>query len=224
MNPDFQGAVCYVQKILKPYVSGGQLVFPAIEPMEVIFRWELRIVQVSDDLGAKYICPEGAAEWLYSKADHNKGAFDLLCHIVATRLFRNEPLSPQLRTFAGLRVAGEIEPPKSSTKVAKNHVQNLYLICLAYRAAEDFGLTLTRNEVSAALSACDAVAQALSNLGHQRTWRAIKELIVNPSSEALRSHKQQLELTIAKMKIECPDLLELATSQAHWLTGTENPE
>ncbi len=218
---DFQGAVGFAQKILRHYVSEGQLIFPAMEPMEVQFRLKLRIVQISDDLGVKYLCPEGAAEWLYSQADRSKGAFDLLCNLVVSRIVRGEPLSQVLRTFAGLRVAGEFEPPKSSKKMAKNFVQNLYLICLADRVSEDFGLTLTRNEASPALSACDAVAFALCNLGHYRTSRAIKELVVNPSSKALRLHRQELAHTIVKMKDECPELLKLAVSQAHWLSGTE---
>lgn len=218
MKDSYGHAVNFVAETFKGRVVGGQIKSHPAEPSELLFKFALRIEQNFEGGMTRYIYPEGAAESLCMKAESDKGAFDLLSRIVASKLFRGEPLSETLRTFAGLVVAGIKKSPKGS-KAAHSVVVNLHLVVTAKAITSRFGLPLTRNDASPPLSACDAVVDGLAVLGHTRSWRSIKELLVHQTSASLRSLEEEIRALAYKNIEDDPSILEKWKSDSARATG-----
>jgi hypothetical protein len=206
MKDNYSLAVDCVVEAFKGRIKNGQIASVTVEPTELLYKFGLRIEQSYDGKMTSYTYLPGAEVFLCMKAESDKGAYDILCSIVASKLFLNEKLSDPLRVFAGLKVAG-LKPPPKGRKVAKTFLVNLHLLALTKSIESRFGLSATRNEVSPPSSACDAVSEGLGKLGHQRSWRAIKELVVNQSSEELRLLEGEIREYAFKAIREDPAIL-----------------
>lgn len=215
-DADFRGAVSLAKNFLRPLLRDQQLSLPDVEPSEVLLWFALPCLHVEDDLGVFYVYPDGAAEWLYGQASHSRGAFDLLCRIVAAKVMRGEELSPPLREFAALRIGPGLPPPAAYSKISSTFVANLYLVILAYGISRRFGLSLTRNEASEPTSACDAVSHALLELGHAKSWRAIKELILNKINKKLNAGIESLKASYAELGRTNPWVQDFFASFSAW--------
>lgn len=196
MNTQFDKAVEYAKMVLGVYVSEGKLSFPEMEPDEVFLRWSVPFYQNKDELGFRIIHPPHADEWLMDISESSRGAHDLLCQVVASKLFRGEALSEKLRVFAALRVVDRAKAPKKSGRASKSYMRNLILVMAAKAISRQFQLPLTRNEGSEEHSTSDAISLALDQLGHALSWRAIKELIVHPSNVKLMQSVDELQEAI----------------------------
>lgn len=192
MNDSFSEAVKFSKGILRNFVHDGKLIVPAAEPEEIVLKFCVPFIQVSDETGTYFLFPEGAAEWLVPHSENSRAAFDLLCHITASKIQRGEELTYPLRVFAALRVGPGLPSPAKASKRSVTFVANLLLLMTAHLLARNFDLSLTRNEASEPASACDAVSEALKELGHGKSWRAIKELIVHAKNEKLREEMNSL--------------------------------
>ncbi len=191
MTDNYLQAVECVVDTFRGFIKNGQIASFSTEPTEFLYKFGLRIEQEYVGNMTSYSYLPGAAEWLCMKAETDKGAFDFVCRIVASKLFLGEELSDTLRIFAGLRVAG-LKPAPKSRKISKTFAVNLRLLTLAQSISRSFDLPATRNEASPPFSACDAVAEGLGKLGHNRSWRAIKELFVNRSNFELRLLEEEI--------------------------------
>lgn len=221
LTDSFSRAVDWIVSAFEGRVQGGKIFTLSVEPSEFTYWYGLRFEQANDGMMTIYTYPPGAVEWLCMKAETDKGAFDIVCRVVASKLFRNEPLSEPLRTFAGLRVVDRKPSPKGR-KAAKTVALNLQLLQVTKSVAGRFGLALTRNDASPPFSACDAVSSGLSRLGHSRSWRSIKELIVNPSSESLRILEAEVSEYMRRAVEEDPAILERWVADRTAGFGTEN--
>lgn len=221
MTDQFSEAVAFGEMVLRHLVHERKLRKTEMEPSEVMFRLALPVLNGIDERGQFLKCADGALIWLVERAESDRGAFDLARHILASRLFRNEPLPDKAREYAGLYIAGLIEPPKK-LKAAKTFTTNLMLYWTAKRIEQELGLKLTRGDENIAkFSACDAVSDALGKLGHGKTYRAIKELCYNKSSEKMRQMAHQCLEVMTKAGTENPEMLVYWQSQAPWDSVTE---
>ncbi len=112
-------------------------------------------------------------------SDLDKGAFDYASRIIAGRMLRDEPLSQLERVFAAQVIGGMREcPPPEGKRLAEKFAMNVHLVFVSKLLVAKFGLTLTRNDASyERVSACDAISDALSNLGITKTPRSVKDLL-----------------------------------------------
>jgi len=191
MSDRYRQAVMYATEFLRGQFTNGQLSTQMVEPSEFILIFGLNITNGWDDhpwCGSYYTYPEHAFLELLSRADTDKGAFDIASRITASRLFRDEPMSPEERVFAGQVVAGIRKcPPPEGKRLTPSFALNVHIVMLAQLLVDRFQLNLMRNdEVALPMSACDAVADALAALGHTKSPRAIKELLTHKSSRRVR--------------------------------------
>lgn len=220
MTDNYLQAVECVVDTFRGRIKNGQIASFSTEPTEFLYRFGLRIEQEFDGNTTSYSCPPGTAEWLCMKALTDKGAFDLVCSIVASKLFLGQELSYTLRVFAGLRVAG-LNPAPKSRKISKTFEVNLRLLTLARSISTKFNLPATRNEASPPFSVCDAIAEGLGKLGHNRSWRAIKELLVNRSSDELRLLEEEIRNCALSTIHDDPATLAKWQKDSAMLLGTE---
>lgn len=194
MSEQFEEAVEWVARVSRPWVKDGQLDVGELDPMEAVFCLRLGVYWLPEDEGGhaskkagRYVCHEGAAAYLMEIRGHSRSAHNLLTNISVDYLMRGEKLSPSLRTFAALQLAGRLEePPK--IKAYETAFANIYMYTLAKTVERDFGLHLTRGEAAKKHeSACDAVAQGFAKNGHHRTAGSIIEICKGTTHKRVRS-------------------------------------
>lgn len=197
MSQSYRAAVDFAVNILRGQFRDGKLQSYNVEPTEFLYVFGLPILNHFDDhplCGSHYTGPEYAFRFLYMHAGTDKGAFDIAVRWTTSKLLRNEPLSLEESQFAGLVLAGKMTaPPAEGKRLAQTFGLNVQLVMLATTLVPRFGLKAMRNDESEAHeSACDAVSDALSELGHAKSWRAIKELLIHDSSARVREIAAQL--------------------------------
>ncbi|MGB3316442.1 MAG: hypothetical protein WBB85_18735 [Albidovulum sp.] len=209
MTSEYLKAVDFAKDFFKDRIVDGKLKTHRAEPTEFLYMFGLPIEQRTDDheyCPTYYVYPEYALRFLLLQMGEDKGAFDLLSRIVISRLFRDEELSHGEKLFVGQIVAGLLKPPPpEGAKLAITFVENLHLLFISRELTEIFGLSLTRNdEVSVGLSACDAVSEALASLGVAKSWRAIKDVNMHPSSQRVREVADSIRKYQIKHRNERP--------------------
>lgn len=191
MPSNFAEAVNFATGFLKNGVYSNGSKDRRAEPTEFLLMFGLQIKQYSDDhevCSTLYKFPENAFKFLLLRADTDKGAFDLARRVVTTRVWRDEQMSPEERMFCGMVLSEKKRcPPSEGKRIAEQFSVNLHLVFLTRLLVKKFGLFATRNnESSASVSACDAVSNALENIGIHRTAHAIKNLLVHKTSQRVR--------------------------------------
>ena len=90
MKEAFEVAVLFAQQRLDPRFKSGKLSVHAVEPSEALYRFSLRITEDFTDGFPVYIFRPGTMEYLAYMAtrDEDRGAYDILCSILASRLIR----------------------------------------------------------------------------------------------------------------------------------------
>lgn len=114
--------------------------------------------------------------------------FDFCAHICATNLLSSMPLPFPLTLFGAKLLKGEISRPNPRHRPrASVWLEQSFLWSLTIDVKRLFDLKLTRNdEVSAQISACDAVAEGLTFCGRKTRYSEIKNLMVHPDKAQLR--------------------------------------
>lgn len=208
MTQQYHDAVDWLKGLFAPYAGNGRFTIGDHEPSEIVLRFALRIVWVECRSGGVYRYPSGALSYLTSRCEVDRGAFRLLADICASHVAVSEVIPDEAKAFAVLYLAGEIREPKRST-ASKTFLRNLHLFAAADACTRHFGLSLTRNDAAASqISACDAVAEALSALGYHTSFRAVKELFFHESSAKLRLAAAELQNQIADIQRDFPEVVE----------------
>lgn len=220
MTDQFSKAVAFAEMVLRGIVCDNEMKKTDIEPMEVLYSLALPILNGTDEKGGYYRCADDALVWLLDLVERDRGAFDLARRIVASRLIRNEALPENGRLFAGLYLADMLDPPKKNKRAA-TFTNNVMLYWSAKRIEYDFDLDLTRGDNTGDGSACDAVSTAMDNLGHRKSYRAIKELCYHRSAEPMRKMAHQFHQIVEEAGSKNPDMLAYWQSQAPWNSVTE---
>ena len=89
-------------------------------------------------------------------------AYDGLRHISAELLRRNEPLPDELRSWLVSCLSDRLERPGRRGRISGKHLIRDEILKSAVTRLVDMGLSKTRNAGGDPVSACDAVAQAVS--------------------------------------------------------------
>lgn len=113
---------------------------------------------------------------LLAWAGTEAAGFDALRLGIAHALQHGEELPPDASLWLVQYLRGEVTRPKAQAgRKHEQHLHSLIWIAVTMRVAE--GMKATRNDVSQPTSACDAVAQALSELGLEpTTFFAVKRI------------------------------------------------
>jgi hypothetical protein len=125
--------------------------------------------------GAAMLCNNTAT--LLASAEVDAGSFDRLRLGIAHLLEQGEELPPEALTWLVRHLRGEVTRPKAGSG-AKTQVFLHTQICTAVLTlVHEYGMKATRNDSSEATSACDAVADALAELGLKpTTFHGVKRI------------------------------------------------
>lgn len=220
MKERYTEAQDFAEMALKHLVQNGQLQKTALYPTEVLFSLVLPVINGTDDKGPFYRCADGALTWLVVNAKTDRGAYNLSRQIVTSRLLRNEPLPDKAREFAGFLLADVIDPPKAQ-RAAQTFATNVMLYWTAKIIESDYGLKLTRGDNNEAISACDAVSDALKRLNHAKSYKAIRDLCHHRTALPMRQMAHQIREIMEKVSAENSEMLVYWQSQAPWGSTTE---
>lgn len=169
-TPDFAEAVRRSKKYIEsgfranfaPTADGEQMMV-AMEP-----------TQARLTLGAKLIRRNPG--YLFSWALEDAEGFDTAKLAVGYTLEQGEPLPDEARQWLVAMLKGEIFRPKAKAGRKTKEWQEI-LIWMAVRFRVEEGMTASRNDASEPISACDAVAEALKELGTTpATFEGVKRI------------------------------------------------
>lgn len=129
---------------------------------------------MATSMGANMLRHETAQLMAWAKTD--AGGFDALRLGIAHSLERGEELPPEARQWLVRHLRGEATRPKAPAG-RKNEFWLHMFIWMAVGNRVMDGMTATRNDASEATSACDAVADALVELGLEpATFHGVKRI------------------------------------------------
>ena len=113
---------------------------------------------------------------LLAWAETDAGGFDRLRLGIAYFLEKGEELPPDVLKWLVRHLRGDVNRPKAWAGRKNKHWLHMH-IYLAVLAREREGMTATRNDASESISACDAVADALAELGQKpKTFDGVKRI------------------------------------------------
>ena len=118
-----------------------------------------------------------AVSRVIDRAVGDRWVWDNLQEIAGGRLLHGQPLGDALRRWAGEVLRGDRTPPRKSpgappTTTARNH-----LIVKALKILRDeCDLTLTRNDASEVVSACDVVVAVLAEYEVSLSYKRVAEI------------------------------------------------
>jgi hypothetical protein len=96
--------------------------------------------------------------------ENNPLHYDTLRHAFAQRIEDGEPIPSEFRQLASAIMSGERSKPKRTSGAKEVHFLHSRIVWAVDLLIQS-GLTATRNDTSKHVSACDAVAEALRQLG-----------------------------------------------------------
>ncbi|WP_139816212.1 hypothetical protein [Planktotalea arctica] len=128
------------------------------------------------------------AQYLVALAHSDGDFYDFCCKIAAANLRAKRSIPEPLVAFASLVLEGLVSKPKKRSRPRKKDWSEKYSLWnVTLQVVEKFDLELTRNDETAGhISACDAVAEALTLCGRPTTYGQIKNLMVHPDHSRLR--------------------------------------
>ena len=141
MNEAYEAAVLFAHQRLSPRMKGRKFNTHTVEPSEALYRFSLRITEEFPDGFPVYIFRPGTIEFLAIMAtrDQDRGAYDLLCRILASRLIRKEPIPKAIRQFISMTLVG-LNPAPKRTKLAQTFGVNLFFLDLLNKVHQISGI------------------------------------------------------------------------------------
>lgn len=114
--------------------------------------------------------------------------YDLAQLIIRWNITSGTPVPEGLTPLAVDFIDGKAKRPSPAHRQANRHFRlNMAIFQLISSAIIRHDLSLTRNDTSPALSACDAVSDALLRSGLSYSFSKVKELCVSPRRRAERN-------------------------------------
>ena len=135
-----------------------------LNPALVDDDWtEDEIVWCLELLSAKTEPDAEAVSRVIARAVGERWVWDSLQEITGSRLLHGQPLGDALRRWAGEVLRGDRTPPRKPPGAPPTTATRNHLIVKALKILRDeCGLTLTRNDASEVVSACDVVVAVLA--------------------------------------------------------------
>jgi hypothetical protein len=185
MSGSFRDAVELMKRVFDGNVKDGEITLLATSPEEILLELAMQIK--SKD--GTYDLTEGQAIQLLFRSEHGAGAFDLACKVCAVNIRAEKALPEAMRIFCSEVLIGMMKRPSVVRRDA-TWLENIYKLAMVRFVAANFGMYQTRGDNNSTLSACDAVAVALSELGVEVTYGRLKKLCVDPRHSALRAEAE----------------------------------
>lgn len=188
----FRMGVNLAEETLRKLVIDGRLNTELGDYTQKLLWHQLRLKHRSDKHGPFIECPEDKEKLLHRLSRSNRGAYDLYCYIVASRVIRGLPLNHDMRLFCARNLTGNEEVPPPSRKKSKHFAAHAQIYTTVLILVHIFKLSKTENDTGPGLSACHAISQAFENLGHHKTPKAIKDICTSKSNADIRSAVEML--------------------------------
>lgn len=190
---NFVKAKRWLAEAAKFVVRDGQIDLPAIS-------FEKAMISVLPGVHAQangwtYWIDDLTGARLADWAIQSPEGFDAVLEVCAYYVLAGEAMPAGLRSLAFEVLAQKRARPKKEGRPKKdNFPANTFIIGTTLAAARFFSLTPTRHSVDGARnSACDAMSEALAELGVSLSYEKIKALITNPNYSDLRRRVELYE-------------------------------
>lgn len=179
----FREAVERSKKLLLSGLTSGFAPTADGEYMQVAFEPPLARTTLGVNMLRKK--PDELLAWAESEAE----GFDTAKMGIAYALEQSETLPDAARLWLAKVLRGEVSRPKAKAGRREKEWLNL-LICIAIQHRVADGMDPTRNDASDPLSACDAVAEALAELGlTPTTFDSVKRIWKRMNKNTFRAIK-----------------------------------
>lgn len=185
MSGSFRDAVELMKRVFAGNVKDGEITSRKMAPEEILLEMAMQIK--ADD--GTYDLTEDQALQLLFRSETGAGAFDLACKVCATNIRAQKYLPEAMRIFSSEVLIGMMQRPKG-IKRDDTWLANLYKLAMVRFVAFNFDMKETRGDNNSTLSACDAVAVALSELGVEINYGRLKKLCVDGRHAALRAEAE----------------------------------
>ena len=117
---------------------------------------------------------------LLALAEVHEGSFDVLRFGIAHSLEQGEVLPSEALTWLVRHLRGEVTRPKAGAGAKKQVFLHTQIWVAVLTLVHEYRMKATRNDASEATSACDAVADALAELGLKpTTFHGVKRIWLN---------------------------------------------
>lgn len=114
---------------------------------------------------------------LLALAEVHAGSFDRLRLGIAHLLEQGEELPPEALTWLVRHLRGEVTRPKAGSGAKTQDFLHAQICTAVLTLVHEYRMKATRNDASEATSACDAVADALAELGLKpTTFHGVKRI------------------------------------------------
>jgi len=114
---------------------------------------------------------------LLALAEVHEGSFDVLRLGIAHSLEQGEELPPEALTWLVRHLRGEVTRPNARSGAKTQVFLHTQIYVAVLTLVKEYGMKATRNDASEATSACDAVADALAELGLKpTTFHGVKRI------------------------------------------------
>lgn len=169
--PSYQEAVERARKFLESWMAGNSQGLAAGKNLADACDWR---AMNSEVLGGAMLRNRPGELVAWAKADRD--GWDALRLGVANALERGEEIPPEAAEWLALILRGEIERPHGTP--GTHDSEGLHTaIFIAVHSLVRSGMYATRNDASPATSACDAVADAMSEIGlRPATFHGVKKV------------------------------------------------
>ena len=118
-----------------------------------------------------------AVSRVIARAGGDKWIWDNLQKIAGGKLIHGKPLGDALRRWAGEVLRGDRTPPRKSPGARPTTNERNHLIVKALKILRDeYGLTVTRNDASETVSACDVVVEVLAEYEVTLSCKRVAEI------------------------------------------------
>ena len=118
-----------------------------------------------------------AVSRVIDRAVGDRWVWDSLREIVGGRLLHRQRLGDALRRWAGEVLCGDRTPPRKPRGAPATTTERNHLIVKALEILRDeCGLTLTRNDASDVVSACDVVVEVLAEYNVALSYKRVAEI------------------------------------------------
>ena len=177
----FRTAVELLKRLFAGNVKDGEISFRLTAPEEILLEMEMKIKRAD----GSYDLTESQAIQLLFRSESGAGAFDLACKVCATNIRAGKNLPEAMRIFCSEVLIGLLKRPESQRRDGR-WLENIYKLAMVRFVAVQFSMKQTRGDNNSSLSACDAVAIALSELGVEINYGRLKKLCVDARYADLR--------------------------------------
>ena len=118
-----------------------------------------------------------AVSRVIARAAGDRWVWNSLQKVVGGRLLHGQPLSDALRRWAGEVLLSDRTPPRKSRGAPSTTTARNQLIVKALKILRDeCGLTITRNDASEVVSACDVVVAVLAEYRIALSYKRVAEI------------------------------------------------